>query len=457
MKNVFRLFFFTIVPILAGVGVIAYFVVNKEPPKQAPVVERAVHVRVVNIAPTSVTPTVTGYGVVQPAKTWNGISQVGGKVIYVHPDFQKGSSMASGTEVIRLSPADYNLAIAQAEANIRSAAARLQELLVTEENTKQSLKIEEDTLILKNNELQRKQTLLKSGSGTRVSVEIAQTAALSQRQKVQGMKNTLTLVPTQRSVLKEQIAVYQTSLSTAKLNLERTSIKLPFAARVSEVNTEISQYLVPGQSIGQFDGVENAEIDTQLPIQLFGHMVSASGDPESVITAAPGALSKVLKRFRLKARVRLNLGKNSVIWQGTVSRISDTIDPKTRTVGVIVTVPNAYRKLKPGIRPPLAKGMFVEVAISNRSIKNALIVPRSALHGNTIYIANGDDRLELRPVEVNFIQDDIAIISEGLNASDRVVVSALNPAIPGQLLKLTVDTDLEQSLKNQPTGDGEAQ
>ena len=159
MKNILRLIFFTLPPILAGVAVIAYFVINKPPPEQAPVEERSTHVRVITIAPSQVMPTVIGYGVVRPAKTWNGISQVGGKVIYVHPDFQKGASMAAGTEVVRLSPSDYNLAVAQAEANIRSSEARLQELKVNEENTKQSLKIEEEALTLKNNELERKKAL----------------------------------------------------------------------------------------------------------------------------------------------------------------------------------------------------------------------------------------------------------------------------------------------------------
>ncbi len=435
---------------------IAYFVINKQPPKQAPIEERSTHVRIIVLEPGSVKPTVTGFGVVRPAKTWNGISQVGGKVIYVHPDFQKGANLEAGTVVVRLSPSDYNLAIAQAEANIRSSEARVAELAVNEENTRRSLEIEEEALKLKNNDLERKKTLLKKGSATQASVEIAQSGMLAQRQKVQGMKNSLMLMPTQRAVLEEQIAVYKSNLETAKLNLERTNIKLPFAARVAEIKTEIGQYMVPGQSIGLFDGIENAEINTQIPIRQFGHLVGASGDG-SVVKAAPGALGEVLKRFGLTASVRLNLGDESVYWKGTVSRISDTIDPKTRTVGVIVTVPNAYQDLQPGKRPPLAKGMFVEVAISNRTRNDALIVPRSALHGGKIYLVNKDKRLEVRDVTVDFVQDDIAVIGKGLAAGDQVVVSALNPAIPNMLFKLTRDEALEKSIRNQTAGDGEAQ
>ena len=361
IRNILRLIFGTLPPILLGAAVIAYLVISKNPPEQLPVVEEVTYVRSIRAKPTNVVPSVVGYGVVRPAKTWNGISQVGGKVIFVHPDFQKGGSIAAGTEVVRLSPSDYNLAIAQSEANIRSSNARLKELAVNEENTRKSLQIEEQALMLKKSDLERKQELLKRGSVAQSSVDTAQSAHLAQRQKVLGMQNSLNLFPTQKSVLEEQIAVYQSGLGTAKLNLERTSIKLPFTARVATVNTEISQYLTAGQSIGTFDGLEKAEIEAQIPIQQFGAMLNAAGQSNSQPAPSLGNFSRILDSYGLKAIVRLKIGDQFVTWQGEVSRISDTIDPKTRTIGVIITVADAYRGARPGIRPPLAKGMFVEV------------------------------------------------------------------------------------------------
>ncbi len=455
MKNALRLIFITLPLILAGVGVIAYFVINKKPPAQNPVEELITHVRVIKATPIDITPTVSGYGVVRPTKTWNGISQVGGKVIYVHPEFQKGASLVAGTVVIRLSPSDYNLAIAQAEANIRSSTARLKELSVSEENTRQSLLIEEEALTLKEKDLERKQALLKRGSVAQNTVDVARTGHLTQRQKVLGMKNTLTLMPTQRSVLEEQIAVYQSSLETANLNLQRTNIELPFDARVVETKTEISQYLVPGQSIGSFDGVGSAEIEAQIPIEQFGAMLNASMGNRSLGKIRPGAISKMLESMGLTASVHLNLGDALVVWKGKVSRISDTIDPKTRTVGVIVTVDDAYANARPGTRPPLAKGMFVEVLVSNRTVSDAIVVPRSALHSGKIHLVDDDNRLIINPISVSLRQGDIAIISKGLKAGQKIVVSTLNPAVPGMLLKLTEDSELTQRIKQQATSNGE--
>ncbi len=455
MKSIVRLIFGTLPPILIGAAAIAWFIANKQPPKQLPVAEDMAHVRIIAVKPTRIVPKVVGYGVVRPAKTWNGISQVGGKVIYVHPDFRKGASMAAETVVVRLSPSDYNLAVAQSEANIRSSRARLKELAVNEENTRKSLKIEEQALALKQDDLERKEALLKRGSVAQNTVDNARSAHLAQRQKVLGMQNTLNLMPTQRAVQEEQIAVYQSSLGTAKLNLERTSIKLPFTARVAETKTEISQYLVPGQSIGTFDGVENAEIEAQIPIQQFGAMLAAAVTGNSNIEPSLANFSKIIESYGLKARVRLKFGDTFISWNGAVSRISDTIDPKTRTVGIIVTVADAYLSAKPGIRPPLTKGMFVEVAVLGAAGEDALVVPRSALHNGLVYVANKNNRLEIRRVELSLKQDDIAVVSKGLSAGDKIVVSAVAPAVPGMLLKMSTDTRLEQLIENQAGSSGD--
>ncbi len=456
MKNILRLIFGTLPPVLLGAAVVAYLVINKAPPKQMPVVEKITYVRSIRVQQTNVVPTVVGYGVVRPAKTWNGISQVGGKIVYVNPDFQKGASMTAGSEIVRLSPSDYNLAIAQAEANIRSTKARLSELDVNEENTKNSLQIEEQALALKVSDLERKQELLKNGSVAQSTVDVAQSTLLAQQQKVLGMKNSLKLFPTQKTVLDEQIAVYESALGTAKLNLERTSIKLPFDARVAEVKTEISQYLTAGQSIGTFDGVESAEIEAQIPIQQFGAMMSEIGRDSATPIPPLGNFSRILDAYRLTAIVRLKIGDLFVTWNGKVSRISDTIDPKTRTVGVIVTVADAYRGVRPGERPPLTKGMFVEVDVLGPPVRKALVVPRSAINRGSIPVVGDENRLEFRKVEVSLYQGDIAVVTAGLNEGEQVVVSTLVPAIPGMLLEATVDLPLEQKIKSQAEHNGEA-
>ena len=52
----------------------------------------------------------------------------------------------------------------------------------------------------------------------------------------------------------------------------------------------------------------------------------------------------------------------------------------------------AYAKAAPGERPPLTKGMFVEIEIRAARQQEHLVVPRSALHDGQLYVVSADKR-----------------------------------------------------------------
>ena len=87
------------------------------------------------------------------------------------------------------------------------------------------------------------------------------------------------------------------------------------------------------------------------------------------------------------------------------------------------------------MRPPLVKGMFVEVEISGRPTTDRIVIPRSAVHEGRVYTVDKDNRLRIRPVEVLAEQGGEAVIESGLEMGERVVLSDLSPAIDGMLLK----------------------
>lgn len=441
-------------PIAVGVALLAYFVAQREPPVTKPPSERARNVRVIEAVETAVVPRVLGFGTVSPEKIWNAVAQVSGEVVYVHPNFKKGAILPADTEILRISPADYELEIAQAEANIRSSDAKLRELEVSEENTRLTLEIEQRALELRETELDRQQKLLASGTASRSTVDQAMRDTLAQRQKVRNLTNALRLIPTQRSVETEQKAVFKSQLDLAKLKLKRTSIKLPFRARLAEVNVEITQYAQVGQTLAVADSMEIAEVEAQVPISRFRMLGAALPDSGMGQGVTPETFALVAEKLGFTALVRLRIGDQAVEWQGRFARMSDTVNPNTRTVGVIAAVDGPYDKAIPGKRPPLAKGMFVEVELRARTIEGRIVVPRSALHDGRLYVAGTDGRLEIRPVQVGLTQGGFADIVSGLAAGEQVVVSDLNPAIPGMLLKVTTDKKLSDRLLADAGGKG---
>ena len=440
-------------PIVVGIAVLAYVVSNKATPPKIPASELARYVRVINVTEMSVVPRILGYGSVKPEKIWTASAEVSGTVTYVHPDFKKGAILSAGTEIVRISPADYELAIRQAEANMHAIDAQVTELGVNEQNTRESLKIEERALEVNEKELQRKRSLLQRSAVSQASVDQEQRNTLAQRRKVQDLKNSLRLIPSQRALRREERAVDEAKLVAARLDLERTHIRLPFDARIAEQNVEQTQYAQVGQTLGVADSMGAAEIDAQIPISRFRSLLSGvSNSPASVTT---GSFQAMAERYGFEAVVRLRIDERTVEWKAQFSRLSDTIDPTTRTLGMIASVDGSYARAVPGYRPPLVKGMFVEVELRARPIENKVVVPRSIVNGNRIYVANTEDRLEVRTVNVGLQQGSLAVITEGLKAGDRVVVSDLAPAIEGMLLKVVADDELMAQLKTEASGAGD--
>ena len=115
------------------------------------------------------------------------------------------------------------------------------------------------------------------------------------------------------------------------------------------------------------------------------------------------------------------------------------MDPRTRTVGVIVSVDDPYGQAESGRRPPLVKNMYVEVEIRGRPRPTAVVIPRAALHGNRVHTVGSDNRLNIREIEVDFVQADFVVVGSGLAAGERVVISDLPFAVEG--MRLVPDED----------------
>ncbi|MBL1436014.1 MAG: hypothetical protein COB08_007430 [Rhodobacteraceae bacterium] len=445
MKPVLKLLFVTVPVALAGALVLGYIVANKAPPARITLTERATAVRVIDAREMAVRPSLTGFGLVAPSRTYEAIAQVGGTALYVNSALRKGKILPEGTLLLRLSPEDFNLAIAQARANIRAAEAKLAELTVSAQNQQAALAIEEDALALKATDLARSDSLFASQAISQMVLDGARTAYLAQSQKVLGIRSGLALLPTQQEAQQEQIAVYRASLASAALNLARSELRLPFAARVSLATVEEGQFVKAGQTIASFDGIDAADIEAQVSVADLSRLLGEVRAQAGLLAFDPESMSSVLKSLGIEATVRLQLGDEVAEWPATLDRISNVIDPKSGTLGVIVRVENAYGNPDGAVRPPLTKGMFVEVTLTAPPIVG-VVIPRAAIDQGRVLLADGDGRLLVQPIVPVLVQGEIALVKDGLPAGSHVVVSAPRPVIQGMLLILTVDEALMEQL-----------
>lgn len=446
-----RLWLF-LLPVLAGAVVLVFAAKMKPSPVQLPPTEAATSVRIIDVPEVTLIPRAVGYGSIRPARVWQAVAEVAGKIVDIHPQLKKGAIIGKGETLLKIDPTDYLLAITQAEADIRAISAQIDEMDARSGNTRASLKIEERSLELTQRDFERKRQLLKQGTVSQAAVDQEERNFLNGRQAVQNLRNTLNLIPAERDVLNAQRAQQQARLEAARLDLERTQIIAPFDCRIAEVNIEATQYTGTGMVLAVADDISVAEVTAQVPM---GRLINLVATDTAVPNSTAGIMTRLPDLLGFEAVVRLRGSSIDAQWKARFTRINDTIDPETRTVGVIVAVDDPYGQTLPGSRPPLTKNMFVEVEIKGRARPNQIVIPRSSLHGNSVYVIKDGNRLEIRPVETAFVQTDFAVIQSGLAAAEKIIVSDPIPAISGMLLAPLIDRQARAALVNAAEGGGD--
>ena len=257
--------FWILPPIILGILVLVVMKSGKLPPQPSDIGEPVRVVRTLQIQKTEFTPIATGYGVVQPAQVWKSIAQVSGRIISMHPRLKDGEIIPKGDILFQVDPVDYELNLAQAE-------TQLAELNVQLSNTKTSLKIEERNLALATKEKQRLQKLVKKGGVSQSSADAAERTMLSSTSQVQNLKNSLSLIPSQRKL-------QQAKITQAQRDLENTHIKAPFNMRVASLAIEDDQFVSKGQLLFSGDSVDRLEIIAHVAMSSLKNLFF--GQPET--------------------------------------------------------------------------------------------------------------------------------------------------------------------------------
>ena len=418
-------------PILVGIAIFIFMVSGKQVPQKSDLGESTRFVRVITVQERDFIPLAEGYGSVQPAQVWAAVAQVSGRIIAMHPRLRDGEIITAGTELFQIDPADYEL-------NLAKAQTELAELNLQGDNSAVSLKIEQRNLALAEKEFERQNKLAAQGTVSRSRADEAERAMLSSRSLVQNLENTIALLPIQRSL-------QQAKITQAERDLANTTLTAPFNMRVTGLAIETHQFVSIGQTLLAGDSVERVEIIAHVAMaDLRNLFVGQQPNLSANINTITNNLAELTG---FKPVVKMDVGNGLMAeWEAEFVRISDSVDPQTRTMGIVVAVDRPMQKIIPGVRPPLSKGMFVQVSIAGRTQPRRIVIPRSLIRGGKVYIVNSENRLETRPVKRLYNQQQVAIIGEGLQQGDKIIVSDLIPAVDGMLLQSVVDEVLQQSL-----------
>jgi RND family efflux transporter MFP subunit len=387
-----------------------------------PVPVRAIHVEAAPFLPV-----LTGFGEARPARSWQAVAQVPGRVSFLHPDLKDGAEIASGTRLLEIDATDYELALKRAEAARSVTHARLEELKVRSSDLAESIDIEARALAIAEAEFERRRSLFQSGHISRFEADSEEQRLLRQRQNLQSMRSQANLVPAQQAALNAQLQEAEAQLAKAAEDLTRTRVTMPFDGRIERLQVDATQFVTAGQPMFGAGSTDAVEVVLRVP-------------PEQLWTRFPGVLERrhgtdVSTAF--SADVLYEAGDLRLSWTGEVARIDPGLDAETRMALLYIRVDDpATAQVF-----PLGSNLYVRVRVHGPALPGRIAIPRQAFHEGFVYVIDDASRVRRRAVDVAFRQDDHIVLARGLEPGELLVLTDLLFPVDGMPVVIANDVD----------------
>ncbi len=456
----------------AGCGLSWYWFENRpkarrrRPARSAPLVE----VTPVRVGTHEVV--VHAMGTVVPARHVSLTSRVAGQIVETAPEYVPGGRFREGEVILRIDPADYELAVQQALAEqSRRAAEREQrtndiaereldievaqiqidrsarqiELRQTAvvradsalqlEKGQQQVALREyellgQTVTAEDRELVLRQPQLKSIKADYEAAVASKQVATVDRLAAEAAKRAAGLRKrTAESALAAAEALETAAgslLAKAQLDLERTRVRAAFNALVVDRKVDLGSHVGMGTGLASLVATDTYWVQVSVPVDQLRRI------------RIPGFNGAEASAVRVYHDAGWGVG---VFRTGTVERLMSALETAGRMAQLLVSVQDPLG-LADGAaaHPPLILGSYVRVEIMGEQLQSVARVDRSAIHdGSRVWVMLPDRTLAIREVTVGWSSAEAVFVSAGLSEGERLITSDLGAPVPGMALRTADD------------------
>jgi RND family efflux transporter MFP subunit len=275
---------------------------------------------------------------------------------------REGQAVRKGQVLVSLRTADLELRLQAAEAGLREATARLEQA---------------DADLERNRGLFDQGILSASQFG----------ASRSERDAWKGRADQLSA-----------------EMARLRLDLERSSVRAPFAGVVIAERCEVGEWVGRGDPVMELASLQDLEVRVDVPERHFGGL--ERGVEASVHFEALGGYEIA----------------------GKVESIVPSANPQSRTFPLKVRIPNPEGRI--------GAGMLAHVVLPAGGAYRALVVPKDAViirgHDRMVYRIKDDDTVEPVSVETGTAVGSWVEVRSGLSEGARVVTRGNERLRPGQ-------------------------
>jgi len=337
-------------------------------------------VGVVKVGRTAVTPSSEFVGRIQATDRVNLVPRV--TAFLDKQFFTEGSEVKAGDLLYRLEQGPFRADVQAKQAAIAQVEAQLQNANLT---------------------LSRAKALLSTPAGQQSTVD----AALAAQQSLQA-----------------QLLAAKAQLDQSQINLAYTEIHAPIDGKIGRTAVTVGNVVSPGS----------------------GTLTSiVSQDPMYVVfPVALRSLLEMQQRYKgsggltaADIRVRLPDGR-LYVEPGHLNFIDNSVANTTDTVTLRAVIANPRHPASQGtdIARELVDAELVTVVVREAQPIEALAVPRAAIlsdqQGDYVYTVDGDNKAQQQRIKLGQSTPTMAIVADGLNEGDTVIVDGIQRVRPGQ-------------------------
>lgn len=213
-------------------------------------------------------------------------------------------------------------------------------------------------------------------------------------------------------------------IDSLKATIARREIRAPFSGITGIIQVQLGQYLQTGTEVVRLESIELMKIRFIIGEKNYSR-VSVGMPIHITVSSYPER-----------------------VFEGSISAIEPAVDYESGVVQLQATIPNSGQLLR--------AGMYAEVEIRQPALSQQVVIPQSAisfaLYGETVYVLDSEqpeekdqpayDAARQKTVKVTERRGSLALISEGLQAGDRVVTSGQLKLANGTRVKVVEDNTL---------------
>ncbi|EMB7876670.1 multidrug efflux RND transporter periplasmic adaptor subunit AcrA [Salmonella enterica] len=236
------------------------------------------------------------------------------------------------------------------------------------------------------------------------------------------------------------VVAAKAAVETARINLAYTKVTSPISGRIGKSSVTEGALVQNGQA--------SALATVQQLDPIYVDVTQSSND---FLRLKQELANGSLKQENSKAKVDLVTSDGIKFPQSGTLEFSDvTVDQTTGSITLRAIFPNPDHTLLPG--------MFVRARLQEGTKPTALLVPQQGVtrtpRGDaTVLVVGADNKVETRQIVASQAIGDKWLVTDGLKAGDRVVVSGLQKVRPGAQVKvqeITADSKQQAASGDQP-------